>query len=184
MLFHALSDNSVDVYFEQFSYDFDGVRNVELFQQAWRFAQQQHSILRTAVVWKGLTRPLQIVLKQIILPWQNLDWRDVAAENIEQNWLQFFRADRTVLFELNQPPLMRWTLVQMPNDGWRLLWTHSHILLDGWSVAVCLKDVLQIYASLLADQSPKLPVVAQYRDYIAWLESQNPQHAERFGTKP
>ena len=180
MLFHALSDNSADVYFEQFSYDFEGVMNFELFQQAWRVAQQQHSILRTAVVWKGLTRPLQIVSKQTTLPWQNLDWRDVAAENIEQNWLQFVSADRTVLFELNQPPLMRWTLVLMPNDGWRLLWTHSHILLDGWSVAVCLKDVLQIYASLLADESPKLPAVAQYRDYIAWLESQNPQHAERF----
>ncbi|MDD5753667.1 MAG: amino acid adenylation domain-containing protein, partial [Methylococcales bacterium] len=160
MLFHALSDSEADVYFEQLSYDFEGVMNVALFQQAWRVAQQRHSILRTAVIWKGLTRPLQIVSKQTTLPWQNFDWREINAENIEQHWQPFVSADRKVLFELTQSPLMRWTLIQLPNGLWRLLWTHSHILLDGWSVALILKDVLQVYSSLVADANPVVPVVA------------------------
>ncbi len=180
MLFHALSDNEADVYFEQLSYDFEGKMNVDLFQQAWRMAQQRHNILRTAVVWKGLTRPLQMVLKQTTLPWENFDWRESDVENIELAWQEFVSADRKNLFELTQAPLMRWTLIQMPNGLWRLLWTHSHILLDGWSVALILKEVLQIYASLIANTAVTLPAIAQYRDYIAWLENQNQQHAQRF----
>lgn len=180
MLFHALSDSSADVYFEQLSYDFQGRMDMALFQQAWREAMQRHSVLRTAVVWKGLSRPLQALLKQTECLWQDLDWRELSAQAAEQRWQQFVGDDRKKLFELDRAPLMRWTLVQMPDGLWRLLWTHSHILLDGWSVALIIKDVLHGYNALLVAQTPQLPQAAQYRDYIAWLENQNRQQAQRF----
>jgi len=68
----------------------------------------------------------------------------------------------------------------MPNGLWRLLWTHSHIVLDGWSVALITKDVLQIYNALLDGKILQLPSTAQYRDYIAWLECQDEQEAQIF----
>lgn len=180
MLFHALSDSSADVYFEQLSYDFQGRMDAALFQQAWRDAMQRHSVLRTAVVWKGLGRPLQALLKRTECLWQDLDWHELSTQAAEQRWQQFVGDDRKKLFELDRAPLMRWTLVQMPNGLWRLLWTHSHILLDGWSVALIIKDVLHSYNALLAAQTPRLPQTVQYRDYIAWLESQDRLQAQRF----
>ncbi len=180
MLFHALSDSSADVYFEQLSYDFQGRMDVALFQQAWRIVLQRHSVLRTAVVWKGLSRPLQVLLKQVECPWQALDWHELSAEAAEQSWQQFVGDDRKKLFVLDRAPLMRWTLIQMPDGLSRLLWTHSHILLDGWSVALIIKDVLQLYGALLAAETPQLPPATQYRDYIAWLEGQDQQQAQRF----
>lgn len=180
MLFHALSDSSADVYFEQLSYDFQGQLDCALFQQAWRTVLQRHSVLRTAVVWKGLGRPLQALLKEPEFHWQNQDWRDLSAEAAEQRWQQFVSDDRTVLFELDRAPLMRWTLVQLSDGLWRLLWTHSHILLDGWSVALIIKDVLHIYGALLSAATPQLPQAMQYRDYIAWLDGQDQQQAQRF----
>ncbi len=180
MLFHALSDSSADVYFEQLSYDFQGLMDCALFQQAWRTVLQRRSVLRTAVVWKGLSRPLQALLKQIECPWQNLDWHELTAQAAEQRWQQFVGDDRKALFELDRAPLMRWTLIQMPDGLWRLLWTHSHILLDGWSVALIIKDVLHIYSASLSAESPQLPPTTQYREYIAWLEGQDQQQAQRF----
>ena len=180
MLFHALSDSSADVYFEQFSYDFKGRMNPELFQQAWKALLHRHSVLRTAVIWKGLQRPLQAVVKQVDWQWQNLDWHELIELEAEQSWQRHLSADRKQLFELDKAPLMRWTLIQMPNGLWRLLWTHSHIVLDGWSVALIAKDVLQIYNALLDEKAPQLPSAAQYRDYIAWLESQDEQDAQCF----
>jgi amino acid adenylation domain-containing protein/non-ribosomal peptide synthase protein (TIGR01720 family) len=180
MLFHALSDSSADVYFEQFSYDFKGSMNPDLFQQAWRTVVQRHSVLRTAVVWKGLLRPLQAVVKQIDWQWQKLDLHELTDIEVEQSWQGHLSADRKQLFELDKAPLMRWTLIQMPNGLWRLLWTHSHIVLDGWSVALITKDVLQIYNALLDGKILQLPSTAQYRDYIAWLECQDEQDAQIF----
>ncbi|MGZ5008933.1 MAG: amino acid adenylation domain-containing protein [Methylobacter sp.] len=180
MLFHALSDSSADVYFEQLSYDFQGRMDTALFRQAWRDAMQRHSVLRTAVVWKGLSRPLQALLKRTECLWQDLDWHELSQQAAEQCWQQFVGDDRKKLFELDRAPLMRWTLAQMPDGLWRLLWTHSHILLDGWSVALIIKDVLHSYNALLAAQTPRLQQAAQYRDYIAWLESQDRQQAQRF----
>jgi amino acid adenylation domain-containing protein/non-ribosomal peptide synthase protein (TIGR01720 family) len=180
MLFHALSDRSGDVYFEQLSYDFKGQMNCALFQQAWRTVQQRHSVLRTAVVWKGLARPLQTLLKQTDCHWRDLDWSGLTELVAEQRWQQFVGDDRKALFELDRAPLMRWTLMQMPDGLWRLLWTHSHILLDGWSVALIIKDVLQIYNALLVEKAPQLPQALQYRDYIAWLARQDQQQAQRF----
>jgi len=180
MLFHALSDSSADVYFEQLSYDFQGRMDSALFQQAWRTVMQRHSVLRTAVVWKGLSRPLQALLKQTEFRWQNQDWRELTTQVAAQSWQQFVSDDRKMLFELDRAPLMRWTLVQMPDGLWRLLWTHSHILLDGWSVALIIKDVLQLYSALLSAETPQLPQAAQYRDYIAWLEGRDQQQAQRF----
>lgn len=180
MLFHALSDSSADVYFEQLSYDFKGRMDCALFQQAWRAVFQRHSVLRTAVVWKGLARPLQAVLKQTDWHWQTLDWRELNEPSAEQRWQCFVNDDRKALFEPDQAPLMRWTLIQMPDGLWRLLWTHSHLLLDGWSVALIIKDLLQIYSALLANETPQLPPPAQYRDYIVWLEGQNQRQAQHF----
>jgi amino acid adenylation domain-containing protein/non-ribosomal peptide synthase protein (TIGR01720 family) len=180
MLFHALSDSSADVYFEQLSYDFQGRMDGALFQQAWRAVLQRRSVLRTAVVWKGLARPLQALLKNTEFHWQNLDWRELSAQAAEQRWQQFVSEDRKALFELDRAPLMRWMLVQLPDGLWRLLWTHSHILLDGWSVALIIKDVLQLYGALLNAETPQLPPAMQYRDYIAWLGHQDKQQAQRF----
>lgn len=180
MLFHALSDSSADVYFEQLSYDFKGRMDSALFQQAWRSVQQRHSVLRTAVVWKGLARPLQALLKQTECLWQDLDWSDLTEPDAEQRWRQFVGDDRKALFDLDRAPLMRWTLIRMPDGLWRLLWTHTHILLDGWSVALIVKDVLHIYAASLVAATPQLPQALQYRDYIAWLARQDQQQAQGF----
>ncbi|MDD2761666.1 MAG: condensation domain-containing protein, partial [Methylomonas sp.] len=151
-----------------------------LFRQAWQMVMQRHSVLRSAVVWKGLSRPLQALLRQTPCDWQELDWRESTQTAAELHWEQFVADDRKRLFELDRPPLMRWTLIAMPDGLWRLLWTHTHILLDGWSVALIVKDVLQLYDGLLANSLPELPPAMQYRDYIAWLAGRELSEAQRF----
>ncbi|MDU6375344.1 MAG: condensation domain-containing protein, partial [Bradyrhizobium sp.] len=57
----------------------------------------------------------------------------------------------------------------------RLIWTYHHILMDGWSSARFLREVLDTYAGRQLGPGP-----SHYRDYIAWLVAQDATKAERF----
>jgi hypothetical protein len=60
------------------------------------------------------------------------------------------------------------------------VWTHHHLLLDGWSLPLVLGEVFQCYAAFAYDRPLSLPPLRPYRDYIAWLQRQDPAQAEAF----
>ncbi|MYV65775.1 hypothetical protein GT043_07460, partial [Streptomyces sp. SID2131] len=78
--------------------------------------------------------------------------------------------DRARRFDLERPPLVRFTLVRTDEDRHRLLMTNHHILWDGWSSAVLLRELLAGYAELTgaAPRAAIAPAVP-YRDHLAWL---------------
>src|SRR5688500_17354058 len=71
---------------------------------------------------------------------------------------------------------MRLKLVRLSDDVHRLIWTHHHLLLDGWSIALLLKEVFEDYES----SDERRPAVREYRDYIAWLRQQDTARAKSF----
>src|SRR5439155_26247884 len=74
-------------------------------------------------------------------------------------------------FDLERPPLVRFTLVRLAEDTHRLLFTHHHIVLDGWSGAIVVGELFDLYAA--RDATTALPPVTPYRDYLAWLAGQD-----------
>ena len=64
-------------------------------------------------------------------------------------------------------PLIRFMLIATAPNRYRLVSTNHHILLDGWSMPLLVKELLTLYAT---DGDPSaLPRVRGYRDYLAWL---------------
>ncbi|TMC21726.1 MAG: amino acid adenylation domain-containing protein [Chloroflexi bacterium] len=180
LLFHTLSEPRSGVYIEQVSYTLRGEVEVGAFKRAWQQVIARHMILRTAFVWQEVSEPLQIVFKQVKLPLSILDWRNLPPEQQEADLAAFLQADRAEGFDVGQAPLMRLTLVWLSKTRTQVIWTHHHLLLDGWSISLLAQEVLACYEAAiqgqrLADAEPR-----PYRDYISWLAEQKNETAELY----
>jgi surfactin family lipopeptide synthetase C len=180
MLFHRLYAPRSPAYFEQLTCTLTGDVDPATLRQAWETALNRHAVLRTSFLWDGLDQPLQIVRRKVALPWQEYDWRDCGERESEERLETFLRDDRTAGFELASAPLMRLTLIRVGKQRYRFIWSHHHILLDGWSVGLVLKEVLLGYEMLKSGRPIPSPAVRPYRDYIAWLQRQDLASADAF----
>ncbi|GLZ40765.1 hypothetical protein Acsp05_43890 [Actinokineospora sp. NBRC 105648] len=78
------------------------------------------------------------------------------------DWAGFLAEDRARRFDVGAPPLVRFALVRTPGAQ-RLVITSHHIVLDGWSGPLLVRDLIALYAGV------ELPPVRPYRDYLAAL---------------
>ncbi len=180
MLFHTLYEPESGVYFEQFCLTLSGNLDVSALQQACLRVVKRHPVLRTLVVWEKQEKPLQIVCKQVDLPWRNYDWRSLSSQEQQDRLEAFLQADRVQGFALDKAPLMRFTLIKVRNDTYELVWSFHHLLIDGWSWPILFKEVFAFYNALIKSKYLYLNTPRPYRDYINWLQQQDLRAAEVF----
>ncbi|HEV2855402.1 MAG TPA: amino acid adenylation domain-containing protein [Thermoanaerobaculia bacterium] len=183
LFFHSRYAREPEVYFSQTRCTLEGPLDADALEQAWRKALERHPALRTSFHWKDLDKPLQVVERRVELPFERLDWRGLtssAPADTQERFEELLREDRQRGFELTQAPLMRVTLVRTAEEEHRLIWSFHHLLLDGWSLPLVLKDVFLLYEAALRGQDVDLPPVRPYRDYILWLQKQDMGRAEAF----
>src|SRR5919198_2636496 len=180
LLFHTLHAPESGVYFEQVSAVLGGDLEVASFKQAWQKVLERHALLRTAFLWEGLEEPLQVVRSRGTLPWVEEDWRGLSPSEQQERFEAFLKADRARGFELGQAPLMRCALLRVAKDAYYFVWSFHHLLLDGWSLPLVLKEVLAYYEAYCEGRELRLERPRPYRDYIVWLQRQDLAQAERF----
>nr|QEO74617.1 condensation domain-containing protein [uncultured bacterium] len=180
MLFHSLYAPDSQLYFNQLSSPISGEINSENFRRAWQEILDRHPILRTAFAWSGLKQPLQIVPQRVELPWEQHDLRGLGVEEQGRKLEEILLADRTRGFDVTKPPLMRVVLIQLGDAQWQVVWSHHHLLMDGWCMPIILKEFASIYDSLQRGESVPPATTRPFRDYIAWLQKQEVTKAEEF----
>jgi non-ribosomal peptide synthetase component F/aryl carrier-like protein len=180
MLFHTLYAPQSGVYVAQISCTFSNSLNVSLLKKAWRLVIERHPVLRTSFHWERRDQPFQVVYRSVNLPWEQYDWRGVSSTEQQELLKNFLKGDRQRDFDINKPPLMRLTLIQLAKDNYQFVWSKHHLILDGWSTAIVFKDVFDTYSALHQGQDlPSLPS-RPYGNYIAWLRQQDLSQAEAF----
>ena len=182
MLFHRLYATRTDVYFHQAEFTLHGKLDVVAFEKAWQQVVSRHPILRSAFIWERGQEPFQVVRQRVKLPLEHQDWRDLSPDEQQAELAAFLKADRERGVELFKAPLMRLTLIQLGDDVSYLIWSHHHMLLDGWSVVLVLKELFTFYEALQRREDLHLERPRPYGDYIAWLQSQDLKKAEQFWT--
>jgi len=180
LLFHTLLAPRSGVYFVQVCSDLNGNVHVEAFKQAWIRVVERHAVFRTFFIWEDVSKPVQVVEKEVTLPIDLLDWRELSEEEQQQQLAAYLQNDREQGFELARAPLMRVALMRLGDDRYQLVWSYHHLLLDGWCLSVVLRDVLMFYAAFSEQRDLQLEPGPTYRDYIAWLQRQDLSEAERF----
>jgi amino acid adenylation domain-containing protein/non-ribosomal peptide synthase protein (TIGR01720 family) len=181
MLFHSLYTAGADLYVEQLTTELSGPLDEPAFTAAWRQVIARHAVLRTGFLWQEVERPLQLVRREVELPWMAEDWRGLSPTALESRWRDLLAADRARGFELDRPPLLRFTLVRVGEEDRRLVWSSHHLLFDGWCFPILLSEVFALYAAAVAGGTAALPPPPRpYRDYIAWLAERDEAESERY----
>lgn len=180
MLFHTLYSPDDGVYFEQLTGKITGKLNISAFSNAWQTVVDRHPILRSAFVWENQEPPIQVVSKSVKFSVTEQDWCKLSPTQQQSQLQEYLSADKKQGFKLDVAPLMRFTLIRLNDSTWQWVWSHHHLLLDGWSLPIIFKEVLEIYQSATKGIPYHLDTVVPYRNYIEWLEQCNRQQAEEF----
>ncbi|MCL2535395.1 MAG: amino acid adenylation domain-containing protein, partial [Nocardiaceae bacterium] len=114
---------------------------------------------------------LQVIESDVAVPWREVDLSGEAAGDVERRWTDLLAEDRAEPFSMDRAPLLRFTLARVGPGAYRLLLTHHHILLDGWSTPILLQRLLMLYATEC--DATVLPPTGDYRDYLAWLAARD-----------
>ncbi len=183
MLYHSIYSPDSDVYTQQIDFTLRGNLDKSLFIKAWQMVIDRHPILRTVFDWSTREKPLQIVYKTIPFPFEFKDWQDFTLDEQADNLRSLLVADLNKGFDLSKTPLIRLILIQMSKEKFQFIWTSHHIILDGWSVFLILKDLFSLYEALILGGELYLKPCPPYKNFIAWLKKQNLQEAEKFWKK-
>src|SRR5581483_10842192 len=180
LLFQSLYAPQQGDYITQVGYTLQGDLNVEAFEQAWQQVINEYAILRTALLWEGVDEAHQVVSRRVKLPFSLHDWRHCSPSQQQERLALFRETERRQGFDLSQPPLLRITLFRLDEQRYECLWSHHHLLLDGWSLPLVLTAVFRCYQACSRGQVARLPAARPYQDYIDWLARQDLRQAERF----
>src|SRR5438552_2020595 len=178
MLFHSILD--AGVYLEQFVCTFHGRLDVGAFERAWQRVVARHSILRTSFFWDDLEKPLQVVHRHVTVPLAQHDWRGRSADEQRAHLETFLREERGRGFVVSAAPLLRLAIIRVSDDVHHFVSSHHHLLIDGWSQGLLMREVLAFYDVFSRGQELALAQPTPYVDYIGWLQEQDLAAAEQF----
>ncbi|HEX8616352.1 MAG TPA: amino acid adenylation domain-containing protein, partial [Thermoanaerobaculia bacterium] len=170
LLFHALDEERPGVYLQQIAVVLEGHIDRDAFARAWNRAIERHPVLRTSFHRRELQRPLQLVHQRATCSIAWLDWRTRSVAEQTAAWQQLLEDDRRAGVDLQQPPLMRLTAIREDDTHWRVLWTHHHLILDGWSLPIVMQDVVAFYREEREGEIARLREPLPYAAFIAALE--------------
>ncbi|MET8975603.1 amino acid adenylation domain-containing protein [Streptomyces sp. NPDC004539] len=169
MLFHSLYDEQgIDVYMPQMVIELEGDVDAGVLRDSVAALFARHDNLRAC--FRTRTRrgaPVQVIPDRVDVLLGEYDLTPLPDAERAGEIARLMRADQARRFDLARPPLLRFMLIRHAERAWRLVMTHHHILLDGWSIPVLIGELLTLYRQ--GGDSAGLPAVAPYKDYLAWL---------------
>jgi amino acid adenylation domain-containing protein/non-ribosomal peptide synthase protein (TIGR01720 family) len=168
MLFHSVYEESGGAYFEQLHCLIDGPLDTPRLCDACVALLQRHAVLRTAFQ-ADVHPPVQIVYREVELPWQEVDWRHLDQLTQQQSLDRLLADERRLGFDVSKPPLLRCWVARIGEQSYRFVWCFHHLLLDGWSLPILFRELF----SFLTMQSSDLPLRKPYQNYIEWLHQQD-----------
>ncbi|MFE0443144.1 amino acid adenylation domain-containing protein [Streptomyces fungicidicus] len=170
--FHAAyHERGADPYTPQVVLDLAGPLDAERLRASAQLVLDRHPNLRSGFTDRGLHAPVQFVPGHAEVPFRVVDLSAMDEASAQAETQRVLASDRRAGFVLDKPPLVRFTLIAYRNAQFRLVLTNHHILLDGWSVPLLLRELFDGYAAGSGAFEPA--PVAPYRDYLAWLGRQD-----------
>src|SRR5579864_761154 len=129
---------------------------------------ERHESLRTRFVSEG-GRPRQVIAEAgpVVVP--VIDLREIESEGRERVGVELVGVETGRAFDLEQGPLMRVSVLCLGEEEHVLLIGMHHIISDGWSMGVLMRDLSGLYVAGVEGRKAELPAMPiQYADYALW----------------
>ncbi|HEY9420940.1 MAG TPA: condensation domain-containing protein, partial [Thermoanaerobaculia bacterium] len=128
----------------------------------------RHEILRTTFA-EGTREPVQVIHSARPVDLSVEDLAGLPEEEREAAVRHLVAEDMRRPFDLKHGPLVRASLLRLGKEEHVLLFAMHHIVTDGWSMGVLVREVAALYRAFLAGEPSSLPELpVQYADYAAW----------------
>ncbi len=163
ILFHYLRETERNLYFVQLALDIEGVIDRDIFQRAWECVIAGNEMLRTVFRWDKLSKPLQIVLKENEGCFKYYDFTDRENQNSKIEKIK--SEDYNEGFCLQNTPF-RVTLCKFNKHKHTILISNHHIIFDGWSTGIVLKEFFYNYNALVHGDDLKISVKTKFKQFV------------------
>ncbi|MBD2040609.1 non-ribosomal peptide synthetase [Microcoleus sp. FACHB-672] len=142
--------------------------NIPVLEESFQEIVRRHEALRTGFTLED-GQPVQVIYPNVDLKLQIVDFTQIQNPHPQIQTAILEEAQTT--FNLAEPPLLRITLIKLDEQEFILLVNIHHIVSDGWSLGVLIKELAALYEAFLLGKSsplPELPI--QYADFAIWQQ--------------
>jgi len=130
---------------------------------------ERHQALRTVFVPGLGERPVQRISARARLDLARVDLRRMPGSARRAELRRLTAEEIARPFDLSRGPLLRCRLFRLAEEEYRVLLTMHHIVSDGWSMGVLVRELASAYAALARGERPSLPELPiQYADFARW----------------
>ncbi|MGD2086571.1 MAG: amino acid adenylation domain-containing protein [Candidatus Aminicenantes bacterium] len=188
ILFHYLENPTSRQYFEQLCLDMSGTLDIHCFKEGWNVVVAANELLRTVFRWERIKDPLQIVLRHHQVQFTSYDFSNHAEKSTNEIANEIKILDRNHPFNLEQVPF-RVTLCRLKEARYLMLISHHHILYDGWSTGIILREFFQAYEQSRKAKAAALPginisipptVKTPFKEFVKWIQNRDPEKEKNF----
>lgn len=143
--------------------------DIIILEKAIQYVIKRHEILRTV-----FRLDADKELKQYVLPQENvcfdIDYKDfTGGPDGETKAQKYIKTLVDIPFKLDKGPLIRTSVIQYKTNSFIFFCNLHHIICDAWSIPILKQEILMVYESLCAKETPNLSELRiQYKDYAFW----------------
>ncbi|MFP7658493.1 amino acid adenylation domain-containing protein, partial [Chryseobacterium proteolyticum] len=147
-----------------------GDLNLQKFQESFTILLNRHEILRTSFRFTEDKEISQFITEADALNF-SVKYSDFSLNEDKENAiLNYLKSENSIAFNLEQAPLVRASILKRQEQDFVFFISMHHIIGDGWSMELMVKEVVAIYNSLIEGKIIDLPVEKiQYKDYSVWI---------------
>ncbi|WP_316634067.1 non-ribosomal peptide synthetase [uncultured Flavobacterium sp.] len=154
-------------------YIFEGNLDVQALNIAFKGLIKRHEILRTYFKETQNGEVLQVIVPSDEFAFE-IEAHDLQGRKEQESELSILiHQEILTAFDLSRLPLLRANLYQLSKDKWAFSTVMHHIISDGWSMGIMIKELLEFYnAEIKAEAATLEELAIQYKDYAAWQQEQ------------
>ncbi|MBZ5508005.1 MAG: amino acid adenylation domain-containing protein [Acidobacteriia bacterium] len=151
----------------------NGALQPTLLSQALGKIIDRHEVLRTVFKTED-DQPRLVILNEIAVPFVVVDLRCDSLADPEIKLEEYIRCEMSKPFKLSEGPLLRAVVVQLGEQEHVLFLALHHIVADGWSIPILVRELSAFYVASQNGISADLPTLpVQYADYAVWQRRWN-----------
>lgn len=169
MIFHSDLDKESAIFHDVFSFRLELPYNRDVLQKAVERLVQRHTIFRTSFHLEGFSEALQLVHKNVSVPFVEEDLRAWAPEDQRERLIGFVEKEKRNRFDWTQAPMMRLQVQRYSDKTFQFIVSFHHIIMDGWSLAMMLTELFQDYMGLMTNNHPGIEAPrVTYCDFVGF----------------
>jgi amino acid adenylation domain-containing protein len=147
-----------------------GTLQLDVLEHSLSEIVRRHESLRTTFTTVD-DKPVQVINPSLLLTIAITDLRALSVESQESEIEKIVSNEAATPFDLAQGPLVRASLLMLSQTEHVFLWTMHHIISDGWSIGVFMRELGILYGALCQGETPPLSeLTIQYVDFAEWQQ--------------